>query len=186
MHMRQELLGMCTPIIPRAVLELREITVSHQDQVFLRTFAAILGGLVLLAVIFFFAAREIGKGEYSQEHAGGNKMAQKVVEENIRPVGQVAVGESGGGAAAGAGSISGEQIVKTTCANCHGSGILGAPKIGDKAEWEKRMKQVNGIDGLVKVANQGKGAMPPKGGGNYDEAQLKAAIEYMLKQSNVE
>src|SRR6476661_4194997 len=29
----------------------------------------------------------------------------------------------------------GEQIVKTQCIKCHGTGIDGAPRIGDKAAW---------------------------------------------------
>lgn len=30
---------------------------------------------------------------------------------------------------------SGENTYKQVCANCHGTGVLNAPKFGDKAKW---------------------------------------------------
>ena len=36
---------------------------------------------------------------------------------------------------------SGEQIVRATCGNCHNAGLNGAPKIGDRAAWTKRVVQ---------------------------------------------
>jgi cytochrome c5 len=30
---------------------------------------------------------------------------------------------------------SGESTYKQVCANCHGTGVLNAPKFGDKAKW---------------------------------------------------
>jgi c(7)-type cytochrome triheme protein len=72
-----------------------------------------------------------------------------------------------------------KAIYDGTCAGCHGPGILGAPKFGDAAGWAARGK---GIDALVKsaVAGTAKG-MPPKGGrADLTDAQLRAAIEYMM------
>jgi cytochrome c5 len=37
----------------------------------------------------------------------------------------------------------------------------------------------------VKSAIAGKGAMPPRGGGNFSDAEVKAAIQYMLKESSL-
>src|SRR5262245_54840909 len=37
------------------------------------------------------------------------------------------------------GSRSGEEIYNATCANCHGSGAMGAPKTGDKGAWASRL-----------------------------------------------
>jgi cytochrome c5 len=73
----------------------------------------------------------------------------------------------------------GEKLYKTTCFACHGTGVAGAPKFGDKAAWAKYIE--TGMDTMVKTAITGKGAMPPKGGAaNASEADIRAAVEYMV------
>ena len=73
----------------------------------------------------------------------------------------------------------GEKLYKSTCFACHAAGVAGAPKFGDKAAWEPYIK--TGIDTMVGVAMKGKGAMPPKGGAaNGSEADIRAAVEYMV------
>ncbi|HSJ97347.1 MAG TPA: c-type cytochrome [Myxococcota bacterium] len=73
---------------------------------------------------------------------------------------------------------SGPDIVRDTCALCHGPGIGGAPRIGDARAWRKRAG--SGIEALVRSASAGKGAMPPRGGmPDLDEDELRAAIAYM-------
>jgi len=79
-------------------------------------------------------------------------------------------------AAAGAGA--GEALFKQTCATCHATGIAGAPKFGDKAAWAPRIAQ--GIPTLVQNAIKGKNAMPPKGGSSASDAEIRAAVEYMV------
>ena len=62
---------------------------------------------------------------------------------------------------------------------CHGTGVLGAPKFGDKAAWAPRIKQ--GMDTLYSSALKGKGAMPPKGGNTaLSDADVKAGVDYMV------
>jgi cytochrome c5 len=80
-------------------------------------------------------------------------------------------------AAAPAAGGAGEALYKQTCAMCHGGGIAGAPKFGDKAAWAPRIAQ--GVPTLVQNAIKGKNAMPPKGGSAAPEADVKAAVEYM-------
>ncbi|MBO1113693.1 c-type cytochrome [Bordetella petrii] len=73
----------------------------------------------------------------------------------------------------------GEKLYKSTCFACHGTGVAGAPKFGDKASWAPYI--ATGIDAMVKVAMTGKGAMPPKGGAaNASEEDIRAAVEYMV------
>jgi cytochrome c5 len=57
--------------------------------------------------------------------------------------------------------------------------VAGAPKFGDKAAWSARLGA--GVGGLTASVVKGKGAMPPKGGSNASEADLRAAVEYMVK-----
>ena len=76
----------------------------------------------------------------------------------------------------------GEQIVKAQCVKCHGQGLNGAPKIGDKAAWIDRAKL--GFDGVVRSAIQGHGAMPARGGmPGLTDSEMRAAVAYMFKQS---
>jgi len=63
------------------------------------------------------------------------------------------------------------------CQACHATGVAGAPKIGDKAAWAPRM--ADGIDGMTAIAIKGKGAMPPRGGSNASDADIKAVVTYM-------
>lgn len=76
---------------------------------------------------------------------------------------------------AGAG---GEALYKQACAVCHSTGVANAPKLGDKAAWAPRINQ--GLPQLVQTVVTGKGAMPPKGGANASEADLRAAVQYMV------
>ena len=64
-------------------------------------------------------------------------------------------------------NAAGESVYKKTCALCHAAGVAGAPKPGDKADWEPRIAQ--GDETLYKHAIEGytgsKGMMPARGGG---------------------
>jgi cytochrome c5 len=53
--------------------------------------------------------------------------------------------------------------------------------LGDKAAWAPRIKQ--GADALTASAIKGKGAMPPKGGSSLPDADIKAAVEYIMSQA---
>ncbi len=61
---------------------------------------------------------------------------------------------------------------------CHATGVANAPKFGDKAAWAPRIQQ--GIPTLVQNAIKGKNAMPPKGGSSASDADMRAAVEYMV------
>ncbi len=95
-----------------------------------------------------------------------------------------ATGATGGAPAAGAkgGAGAGKSTYESSCAACHGAGVAGAPKFGDKAAWGPRIKQ--GMDTLHEHAIKGKGAMPPKGGNmSLSDADVKSAVDYMVSQS---
>jgi cytochrome c5 len=81
-------------------------------------------------------------------------------------------------APAAAGKPDAKKVYETTCTACHATGLVGAPKFGDKAAWAPRLKQ--GMDALYATALKGKGAMPPKGGNTtLSDAEVKAAVDYM-------
>jgi cytochrome c5 len=64
------------------------------------------------------------------------------------------------------------------CAVCHVAGVAGAPKLGDKAAWQPRLAA--GVDGLTASVIKGKGAMPARGGSAGTDAEIKAAVSYMV------
>jgi cytochrome c5 len=75
---------------------------------------------------------------------------------------------------------SGEQIVQAYCGQCHNTGWQGAPVIGDRADWEPRLKA--GIEQLLAHSKQGLNAMPPMGMcSDCTDEELQAAIAEMLK-----
>jgi cytochrome c5 len=87
-------------------------------------------------------------------------------------------------AAAGApAAAGGEGVYKTACFACHGAGIAGAPKAGDKAAWSARIAQGKPTLYTHAVAGfQGKaGVMPAKGGNaSLADADVKSAVDYMV------
>jgi cytochrome c5 len=78
----------------------------------------------------------------------------------------------------------GEQIVSVRCSHCHRTGVNGAPKIGNKADWIARLKP--GLDVVVRSAINGHGGMPPRGGmADLTDAEIRSAIVYMFNPVTV-
>jgi c(7)-type cytochrome triheme protein len=76
----------------------------------------------------------------------------------------------------------GKAIYDSGCVACHGTGVLGAPKLGDAAAWKTRVAA--GLPALVNSAKVGKGTMPPKGGNPaLTDAQMLSVVTYMVAQS---
>ena len=74
---------------------------------------------------------------------------------------------------------SGKDIVDAQCVKCHGTGVGGAPRIGDRAAWTPRVSQ--GLDVVVRSAIHGHGAMPPRGGmADLTDTEVRSAIVYMF------
>ncbi len=126
--------------------------------------------------------------------AVGTASDPKKVLERIRPVGEIVLASAldkqtvaaapapvaaAIAAPATGGLPDGKKTYDTACVACHGAGIAGAPKFGDKAAWMPRLK--TGIDALYAASIKGKGAMPPKGGfTTLPDAAVKAAVDLMV------
>jgi cytochrome c5 len=72
----------------------------------------------------------------------------------------------------------GKAVFDKACGACHNN---MAPKLGDKAAWAPRIGA--GVDALTASVIKGKGVMPPKGGSSLSDADIKAAVEYIVSKA---
>lgn len=115
---------------------------------------------------------------FMSAHADSDAANEKI-RERIAPVGVVSTGgDTAAAPTAASRERSGEDVYNATCRTCHATGLLDAPKLGDKAAWDTRYAQ--GEDTVLKHALQGLNAMPPKGTCNdCSDAEILAAIKFM-------
>jgi cytochrome c5 len=74
-----------------------------------------------------------------------------------------------------------EEQYLDRCAVCHLPGANGAPKVGDKTDWTRRLR--SGMSMVYRNALEGvpNTAMMARGGTDLPEAELKAVVDYMIK-----
>ena len=186
---------------------------QEQDKVFFRNFSLIVGALAVLMVAFIFAARIVGTDESAakkSQAASAAKLTAPMGEVSVATQEEMAASAqepapaqattevtapetapapaevAATGTAPSPTSDKGKQIYDGLCTACHGSGIPGIPQRGDKAAWEPRIAQ--GKDTLHQHALQGFTGksgmmMPPKGGGTNTDDEVKAAVDYMVSNS---
>jgi cytochrome c5 len=162
-------------------------TPDSSDTHFFNSFSVVLGILVAFAILLFAFARVMGRDYQSAEQLD-DPLIKKTAEQNTMPFGREAIaGQDNSALAAavappttGAAAVpaSGEDAFKQVCSACHGTGLNGAPKVGDHAAWGPRIAQ--GKDTLYAHAIAGKGNMPPKGGTNWPDATIRLAVDYMV------
>lgn len=109
--------------------------------------------------------------------AGSDGLAPEAVAQRIRPVGVVSIKDVSDPGA----MKPGDQVYAAQCAACHATGAAGAPKVGDAAAWEPRIKQ--GFEQLVESALKGKGSMGPQGGGDFSDLEIARAVVHIVNQS---
>ncbi len=73
----------------------------------------------------------------------------------------------------------GEKIYQKSCKMCHATGMMGAPKIGDKAAWQPRI-EARDRDTMVAGTIKGFGRMMPRGGcRSCSDDDIAAAVDYL-------
>ena len=178
---------------------------AKPDRHFMNVFSAVLGILVAIALVLIGVSRFADSGPKGARDVGDPLMRAQA-QERIKPFGQVAVAgqdnaslaiaappapapavpAAGGEAApAPAKAMDGKMVYETACMACHGMGIAGAPKVGDKGAWGPRIAAgkptlykhaIAGLQGSV-------GFMPAKGGrSDLSDAAVKSAVDYMVSQ----
>jgi cytochrome c5 len=168
--------------------------VSKQDTHFFNVFSLVIGILVAVAIVLFALARSVAS-ETQVKQMIEEKEYVKGVDERLQPFARVAVAGADNSAlkiesTSPAGSAAGPAPVKTgtdlfeqACKACHGPGIGGAPKAGDKAAWGPRIAK--GKDILYDHALHGftgsAGMMPAKGGRtDVPDDIVKQAVDHMV------
>jgi len=166
---------------------------AEHDRKFFDTFMLVLGILIGIAILLYVLARIIASGT-QEAHVITDPRNQAVVAERIAPVAKVAVAGQDNSALAPvqaasaepAKELGGEEVFNMACMACHGAGVAGAPKYGDKAAWGPRIAK--GADTLHKHAIEGfqgaAGFMPPKGGrADLADKSILNAVDYMVAGS---
>ena len=79
----------------------------------------------------------------------------------------------------------GKSVYESACVACHGAGLAGAPKVGDKTAWAARIAQGTATLEQHAIAGyQGSAGFMPAKGGRMDlsDDAVKAAVGYMVSQ----
>ncbi len=166
-----------------------------RDQSFFDRYSIVIGALAAIAIAIYIVSAKMSdmtQGIYTRD-AGEYQAA---VTERIRPLGQVYLPgeehaaeaptvETVSDVAPVATTLSGPQVYNSACLACHGSGIGGAPVLGDVDAWTPRIAQGDdvlkghAINGFTNV-----GYMPPKGGRvDLSDQEIRDAVDYMVSES---
>ena len=174
---------------------------SKQDTHFFNVFSLVIGLLVAITICLFALARVVAshtqekqvltEPEYSKNVAAriGEPAREAVAGADNSALAikaESTAGAGGAGSAAPAMPKNGTELFEQTCNVCHGQGIAGAPKAGDKAAWAPRIAE--GKATLYEHAlkgYQGKtGVMPPKGARtDVPDDLVKQAVDHMVQMA---
>ncbi len=167
-----------------------------RDQKFFDMYSIIIGVSAAVALAFLVLAikmADLTQGVYTRDA----DEYQAAVVSRIEPVGQVYLTgehhestapkvETAATAEPVATAMSGPQVYNEACIACHGSGIGGAPVLGDATAWAPRIAKgedvlgQNALGGFTDV-----GYMPPKGGRvDLSDAEIIDAVAYMIGEGS--
>lgn len=171
---------------------------NKYDIIFLKKFASLIAGFVVLTLVLIAVAFGVHSGAKTSAPTPEQIAA---VDMRITPPGGVYAGESGQMAKAAAeaaalaaarsqvaygGTLDGQVIYDSLCKTCHATGAGGAPTM-TRADWGGRLGQ--GSEVLIRHAIEGyqgqRGIMPPRGGNpSLTDEQVAASVEWMITQLN--
>ena len=158
------------------------------DNEFGRAFVTMIILLIVMTFGLAFLGGFMASDVDAKLDAERDEAIQQVVAERTSPVGELTVGEAPALATAAVEDVvlPGDEVYNSSCAACHGSGVAGAPKVGDAGAWTDRIAK--GIEELYVSAISGlqgsTGVMPAKGGNaSLSDGSVQAAVDYMIEQS---
>lgn len=167
-----------------------------RDQKFFDMYSLVIGVLAIFTLgilVLAMKMSDLTQGLYTTDA----DEYQDAVLDRIRPFGQVYLpGEEAAASAPQVAeaehaepvetALSGPQVYNEACIACHGSGIGGAPIVGDGGAWAERIAQ--GTEMLYEHAIVGftgsAGFMPPKGARmDLSDDEIHGAVDYMVSES---
>ena len=167
------------------------------DQALIRTACwGVIGGIVLTLFLILLGkiyASDVNERQRLDRNARYGTSSG--VTERVKAVGQMNLASNTAASnattqvaatATATATIDGKKIYNGICVACHGAGVAGAPRVGDKGAWAERIDKgattlyanaINGVQGSS-------GVMPAKGGNPaLSDDEVKAAVDYMVAQS---
>jgi cytochrome c5 len=170
--------------------------VSKQDTHFFNVFSMVIGLLVGVTIVLFALARIVASHTQEAQVLTEPDYSKTVAMRIAEPAREAVAGADNSalaiktetpesaGSAAPAMPKNGTELFEQTCSVCHGQGIAGAPKAGDKAAWAPRIAE--GKATLYEHALKGfqgkTGVMPPKGGRtDLPDELVKQAVDHMVQ-----
>lgn len=168
----------------------------NRDQKFFDMYSLVLGVLGAFALAMLVLAlkmSDLTQGTYTRD---GDEY-QAAVLERIAPFGQVYMpGEEQAASAPTvetaaepelvATLMTGPQVYNSACIACHGTGVGGAPVVGDAGVWAPRIAQGNDVlnDHAVNGFTGSAGVMIAKGGRlDLSDGEITDAVDYMVAES---
>ena len=171
---------------------------SKQDTHFFNVFSLVIGLLVAVAVVLFALARVVASHTQDRQVLSEADYAKNVAARLAPPSQEAIAGHDNsalaikapGPTAAGTAEVAipknGTELFQQTCSACHGQGIAGAPRAGDKAAWAPRIAEGKAVlyEHAIKGFTGSAGTMPPKGGRtDVSDDLVKQAVDYMVKMA---
>jgi cytochrome c5 len=151
--------------------------IKNPKQLLLAVFFSFIAPILIIAGLVSYVV----SGTHPSGDAQGDSMSlygvskearEREIAERLKKVGSIEIRDANRPLAAG------EVVFKAQCVACHGApGIPGAPHLNDAAAWGPRIGQ--GYETLLDHALHGKGAMPPQGGGDFEDLEIGRAVVYL-------
>lgn len=162
---------------PQATEDAHTGPIKNPKQLLLAVFFSFIAPILIIVGLVSFVV----SGTHPSGTAEGENMAlygvskdnrDREVADRLKRVGAIEIRDANRELATG------EAVFKAQCVTCHGApGIPGAPHFSDAAAWGPRIGQ--GYATLLDHALHGKGAMPPQGGGDFEDVEVGRAVVYM-------
>lgn len=167
---------------------------SKQDTHFFNVFSVVLGLLVAFAILVFALARYVGKHEQNAQVLK-EPMLQASIEERVGSprvavAGQdnsalkIAPVDASAPAVVEVAYKDGKEVFSASCNACHGTGLAGAPRVGDKAAWAPRIAKGKATlyEHAIKGFSSKPGSIMPAKGGNpaINDDLIKQAVDHMV------
>ncbi|MES2534079.1 MAG: c-type cytochrome [Pseudomonadota bacterium] len=151
--------------------------IKNPKQLLLAVFFSFIGPILIIVGLVAFVVSGVrpsgsAQGDNMALYGVSQDARDRDVAERLKKIGTIEIRDANRALTAG------DAVFKAQCAACHGApGIPGAPHLGDAAAWGLRIGQ--GYATLLEHALKGKGAMPPQGGGDFEDLEIGRAVVYM-------